>query len=291
MQARYTASVKRVFLAFREAGIRFSRDGCGFLAQAVAFNSLFALFPLFVLATTVASYVFPIPEHRVYAIVQDLAPQLRGYIENSVHTYMYGRGVSSLVAIAFLVWSGKNLFMALAYALDRAIGVPKGRPLVHNIARSLIILPIIGIMLIVAMALPIILSVALAVAKLPDSRHMAQLSGYIIALALVFVVTLTLYAFLPNRKLSWRFGVPGAIFAASIWPVVQFAFAQYTIRVNFTAIYGALSAPLVLLLWFYLVGSIFLFGAELCTAWASQTGTERVPTLIDQLDPITEDVS
>ncbi len=33
-------------------------------------------------------------------------------------------------------------------------------------------------------------------------------------------------------------------------------------HVDFTLIYGALSAPLVLLLWFYCIGSIFLFGAE-----------------------------
>jgi membrane protein len=269
--------------------VRFSRDGCGFLAQAIAFNALFALFPLVVLAITAASYIFPVPEHRVYTIFGALAPQLRGYLQDSFRTYMYARGVSSIIAIVFLAWSGKNLFMALAYALDRALGVPKGRPLVHSIARSLVILPIIGIMLIVAMALPVILSIALAVAQVPDRGHVTQIGGYVFALALVFVVTLTLYTFLPNRKLHWSFGVPGAIFAAVSWPIVQFAFAQYTIHVDFRAVYGALSAPLVLLLWFYFVGSIFLYGAELCAAWSARSGATEVPTLIDHLDPVVEE--
>ncbi|GAC1614476.1 MAG: hypothetical protein NVS9B12_15300 [Vulcanimicrobiaceae bacterium] len=47
--------MKRLILAFREAGLRFSRDGCAFLAQAIAFNSLFTLFPLIVLTITGAS--------------------------------------------------------------------------------------------------------------------------------------------------------------------------------------------------------------------------------------------
>ena len=54
-------------------------------------------------------------------------------------------------------------------------------------------------------------------------------------------------------------------------------------RVNFAHIYGALSAPLVLLLWFYCIGSIFLFGAEYCTAWAAHAGIDHVPALVDEL--------
>ena len=277
--------MRRLFLAFREATLRFSRDGCAFLAQALAFNALFALFPLIVLAIAAASYIFPIPELAVYRVVGELAPGVRTYIENNIRTYEYGRGLSSIVALAFLFWSGKNLFMGLAYALERAIGVSHGRPLFHRIARSLIMLPVIGIMLLVAMILPFAISIGLSVAQVPDSRHLAQLSGYAVSLVLVFVVTLTLYSFLPNRKLAWHFGLPGAAFAALLWPALQFAFAQYTLHVDFSKVYGALSAPLVLLLWFYLVGSLFLFGAQLCTAWAAQSGTLGVPVLVDKLQP------
>lgn len=276
--------MKRLFLAFREAGVRFSRDGCAFLAQALAFNAIFALFPLVVLAIAAASYIVPLPAAGVYRVVGELAPDVRTYIENNVSTYVYGRGISSIVALVFLAWSAKNLFMGLAFALDRALGVPKGRPLVHSIVRSLIILPIIGVMLVIAMALPIILELALFFANVTDWRYIAQVGGYGVSLALVFLVTLTLYAFLPNRKLKWHFGIPGATFAACIWPLLQFAFAQYTMHVDFTKVYGALTAPLVLLLWFYVVGSVFLFGAQLCTAWAAQTGTVDVPVLVDELN-------
>jgi len=278
--------MRRLFLSLREAGLRFSRDGCGFLAQAVAFNSLFALFPLVVIAFTIVSYFIPLPEGRLLGFIDTFAPTAHQFVEANIQSYNHGRGISSIVAAVFLIWSGKNLFMALTYALDRALGVPKGRPLLHDIALAIVMLPAMGVMLLISMALPIILQIALFVYRVPDGRHIGQVAAYLLSLGLVFVVTATLYAFLPNRRLAWHFGVPGATFVACIWPLVQFAFEQYTLHVDFTHIYGALSAPLVLLLWFYLVGSIFLYGAEYCTAWAAEHGSIQVPIMVDTLAPV-----
>lgn len=277
--------MKRLILAFREAGLRFSRDGCAFLAQALAFNALFAVFPLAVLTLTTASIVEPNSQQQVLSTINTLAPELQSFIASNLQSYIYGRGISSIIALLFIAWSGKNLFLGLAYALDRALGVPKGRPFVHNIAFSLVTLPVIGILMLIAMGLPVVISIVFTFSNLPDRQHLAQFGAYLVSLLLVFLVTLMLYTFLPNRRVKWRFAIPGASFAALTWPLVQLAFAQYTIHVNFAKIYGALSAPLVVLLWFYLMGSIFLFGAELSVGWAHLKGTHPVPELIDEIDP------
>jgi len=276
--------MQRLISAFREAGVRFSRDGCAFLAQAVAFNALFALFPLFVLILSGASYVFPHAERRVLAFFDTLTPTLHDYIVGNLQSYIYGRGISSLIALAFLVWSGKNLFMGLAYALDRALGVPKGRPLVHNILLSIVMLPVVGVILLIAMALPIVASIIMMVAGVADRQHFTHITAYLVSIALVFSISMLLYHFLPNRKVSWSFSVPGAFVVSAMWPIVQYAFAQYTVHIDFTHIYGALSVPLVLLLWFYVIGSIFLYGAEFCASWAALSGRERVAPLVDELD-------
>ncbi len=276
--------MKRLVLAFREASLRFSRDGCAFHAQAVAFNALFTLFPLLVLIIGAGSFFFPNSQQRVLGFFHTFAPALQGFVAANLQSYIYGRGISSIVALFFIIWSGKNLLMGLAFALDRALGVPKGRPLVHDIALAIVMLPLIGVLLLVAIALPVLLALVITYANLPDRQHVTQFGGYAISMALVFIVIIVLYTFLPNRRVRWTFALPGAIFAAILWPVVQFAFAQYTTHVNFTRVYGALSAPLVLLLWFYLMGSIFLFGAELCVGWAHLRGTLKVEDLIDQIE-------
>jgi membrane protein len=254
--------MRRLISAFREALVRFGRDGCAFLAQSVAFNALFALFPLSVLALSAATLVFPDAQQRTLGIVDTLAPTLHDYITENLQTYIYGRGISSLIAFAFLVWSGKNLFMGLAFALDRALSVPKGRPLVHNLLLSFVMLPVTGILLLIAIALPIVLAVTFHIAGIHDPSRVTHILAYLLSIALVFIVAVVLYRWLPNRRISWGFALRGATIVAVAWPAVQYAFAAYVTHVDFTRIYGALSAPLVLLLWFYCIGSIFLFGAE-----------------------------
>jgi len=254
--------MRRLIPTFRDALVRFSRDGCAFLAQSVAFNALFALFPLTVLALTGATLIFPNAEHRTLAVVDSLAPTLHDFIAQNLQTYIYGRGVSSAIAAAFVIWSGKNLFMGLAYALDRALSVPKGRPLVHNVLLAFVMLPVTGVLLMIAIALPIVLAVTFHVAGIHDPRRITHFAAYVISIMLVFIVALVLYRWLPNRRISWGFALRGATVVSVAWPAVQYAFAAYVTHVDFTRIYGALSAPLVLLLWFYCIGSIFLFGAE-----------------------------
>ncbi len=259
--------MQRLISAFREASVRFTRDGCAFHAQSVAFNALFALFPLTVLALGAITLVLPDAQRRTLLFFDTLAPTLHDYIANNLQTYIYGRGISSLIAFVFLIWSGKNLFMGLAYALDRALNVPKGRPLVHNLLLSVVMLPVTGILLMVAIGLPIVLSITFHVAGFQDPRRLTHILAYLVSIALVFIVAVILYRLLPNRKISWAFALRGAAVVAVAWPIVQIAFAQYLTHVDFTHVYGALSAPLVLLLWFYCIGSIFLFGAEYSIAW------------------------
>lgn len=258
--------MQRLISAFREAVVAFARDGCAFHAQSIAFNALFALFPLSILTLSAITLVLPEAEHRALLFFDTLAPTLHDFIVNNLETYIYGRGISSLIALGFLLWAGKNLFMGLAYALDRALNVPKGRPLVHNLALSLVMLPVTGVLILIAIALPIVLSVTFHVAGIHGGR-ITHILAYLLSIALVFIVAVVLYRWLPNRNVTWGFALRGAAVVAIAWPVVQYAFAAYLTHVDFTHIYGALSAPLVLLLWFYYMGSIFLFGAEYSIAW------------------------
>jgi membrane protein len=257
----------RLISCLREASLRFSKDGCAFLAQAVAFNAIFALFPLVVLILGLASYIFPFAQERVLNFLGTFSPTLHQFVAANLGTYIYGSGISGIIALVFLVWSSKNLFMGLAFALDRALGVPEVRPFVNNLVLSMIMLPVMALILMIAMALPIVIAIILVLAQVPDRQYLSHFGAYAISLALVFVVTMVLYRFLPNRRISWSFSLPGAILVALLWPIVQYAFTQYTLHVNFTKIYGALSVPLALLLWFYVIGSVFFFGAEFSAAW------------------------
>lgn len=260
--------MERLFPALRDAWRGFQRDNCGFLAQALAFNAIFALFPLAVLVLAAVSLVIPDAERRALLFLGTLAPPLRDFIEVNLRTYIYGRGISSAIALLILLWSGKNLFMGVTVALDRALGVPIGRPFFNHLALSLVMLPLSGVLLVIAVGLPVLLELFMRFARVSDVAHLTHIGVYVVSILLVFTVSLIFYAVLPNRKASLRFALPGAFFVGATWPLAQYAFAQYTLHVNFLRIYGVLSAPLALLLWFYVIGTIFLYGAQLCGVYA-----------------------
>ncbi|MFN2460461.1 MAG: YihY/virulence factor BrkB family protein [Candidatus Velthaea sp.] len=254
----------------RAAAIQFSSDGAAFLAQAIAFNTLFAAIPLTLFLVALLGFVYGTTEGNIQALalVHTYAPALQGLVTRNLDSVVRYRGLSSLIAIGGLIWSGKNIFQALAYALDLSLKVPRHRHFVHDIAIAIVLVPIAGIVLVVASALPVVMSVIVRVLDLSAFKYLPEIGSYAASLGVVFVICSLLYTYLPNRPApSPTFGMPGAAVTAIGWSLAQVAFAVYTTHTNFLKIYGAVSAAFALLLWIYLTAVIFLYGAHVSAAW------------------------
>jgi len=262
--------VRTLWTLVRNAGLRYGRDGCGFFAQALAFNAIFAIFPILILTIALLGFIYgdATGQQKALSLVGSLAPELRGVIAMNLRHVIAFRGVSGVVAVAALLWSGKNLFQGLAFALNRALDVPAGRPLLIDIVIALVMIPIVGILFIVATTVPLALSIAVAYGKFQHAQTIAQIAGYATGVLLIFAIAVVLYAYLPNRKVGIGFGVPGALFVTVAWEIAQIFFGIYSTHVNFRLVYGALGALALLLLWFYYMACIFLFGAELSAEWS-----------------------
>jgi len=261
--------MRRLIEVFRAAGLRFSQDGCAMLAQAIAFNAVFAVFPLLMLAFAVLAFVYGDqagPQNAV-ALLKDVAPSLRSVVLANLQHIVANRTFSGLLAVVALVWSGKNLFQTLAYALDRALGVPQGRPLFKDIIVAIVTLPVLALLLVIATAIPLAVSFVVAYGGLRTAALWTQIASYGVSIILVFVITWLLYNYLPNRRVGIWFGVPGALVTTFLWEAAQIAFAVYSIHVDYSKVYGALAAFALLLIWFYYMGTIFLFGAQVSAQW------------------------
>ena len=126
------------------------------------------------------------------------------------------------------------------------------------------LVPVAGIVLIVATVLPVVITLIVQFAHLESLRWAPQITSYASSSVLVFLTSGLLYMYLPNRRASWRCVVPGALTCAIGYSIAQIAFAIYTtFAAGAFAIYGALSALFVLLLWLDLIGVVFLFGAHI----------------------------
>ena len=261
--------------------MRFSRDGFAFLAQALAFNAIFAIFPIVILVVATLAYIYGSDAGVANAasFIGTLAPEVRDVLTDNLHHVVEFRGISGVLAFGALLWSGKNLFQGLAFALNRALDIETGRHMVLDIAVSLVMLPVVGALFVLASTAPLAVAFLAKYGVLHDAALASNLVSHAAGAVLIFVVATVLYDYLPNRKVRVGFGVPGALFVTFAWELAQIAFAIYTTHVDFRYVYGTLAALAVLAVWFYYMAAIFLFGVELCAQWEAR-GTSPVAQVV-----------
>ncbi|HBI63995.1 MAG TPA: hypothetical protein DDX51_02600 [Clostridiales bacterium] len=87
---------------------------------------------------------------------------------------------------------------------------------------------------------------------------------YIIAIGLMFLFLLLLCYLAPNCIMRFRDALPGAIFTLLMWIGGTMLFTFYINHINqYDALYGSISAIMVLMLWLYMTGIILFLGFEL----------------------------
>lgn len=261
-------SVRTIVDVFRAAAMQFSATGASFLAQAIAFNVFFAAIPLSLVIVAMFGYFFGTEtgDMRALDTIDRFAPQFYDLVSNNIASVVRYRGISGILGLIGLVWSAKNVFGGVAYALDRSLGL-RSRHFIYEIVIAVVLVPILGVVLIAATAAPIALTVVDRVTGLGAVRYAPQVESYVLSLGFVFVVTTLIYSFLPNRRSSIRFGIPGAAVTAIGYSLAQVAFGIYTAHANVFQIYGTLSAIFALMLWVYYVCVIFLYGAHVSAQW------------------------
>ena len=203
---------------------------------------------------------------RALHVISTFAPVLRDIVATNISVAIRYRGLSGILGFLGLIWSGKNIFQALSYALNRSLDL-KGRSVLLDTTIAAVLVPIVGIALLIVTSIPIALEYIAHFAGLDYLRFVPRYGSYAFAAFVVFIISALLYAFLPNRRASFRFGIPGALFTAVVWSFAQVAFGIYTAHTNVAHVYGAISALLVVLLWIYATAAIFLFGAHVSAAW------------------------
>jgi len=253
----------------RSAAQRFSADGASFLAQAIAFNACFSVVPFALVLAAILGFAYGTDAGNAAAqrTIDTYAPALHDLVAQTLPTVVSTRGISGVIGIAALVWSAKNVFGALGYALDRSLGVTKSRHFVFETLVAVVLVPLACAALILASSLPVVISVIVRLPGLRSLRDLPEVLSYLVAVATVFVIATLLYTYLPNRKgATLRFGIPGAIVTAAGWSIAQVGFAIYTTHTNVLRVYGVLSAVFAVLLYVYLLATIFLFGAHVSAA-------------------------
>lgn len=249
---------------------KFDRDQGFFLASGIAFQGLLCLVPFALLLISFAgSYLFG--DERV-------ADQLNRYFEHAapvldpgVRRDLFGivshRGTYGVVGTIGLLWIATTVFGWLRVALDTIFGVPKARGTLRGLGLDLVMIVLSGAAFLVSVGLTAVFEY---LRRLPSPRFPAA-TGLLLNVALAYVVPFLvtllicflIYHIVPDRRVSARAAIRGALFTGVLWEAAKHLFTVYVSAFgSYSIVYGSLGAAAVLLVWVYYSAAVLLLGAE-----------------------------
>ena len=258
-------------------------DDATHMAAAISYYTMLSMFPLIVGLISVLSFFWH--DQAVQGLIITWAsgflPESEAFIRDSVEQIVKTRGAIGVFALIGLFWTGSAIFGGITRSINRAWDVHADRPIYLSKARQLVMAFMTGLLFLASMTINAFVGFTQEL-ELPlpgvlvSNISVAML--YAGSFALIFIVFLTLYKYVPNAKTYWNEVWVGALVAAALFEITEYVFIQYLSRfAGFDNVYGVFLAPvIVILLWSYVVGLILILGAEISSEYGRlKRGLER----------------
>lgn len=258
---------------------RYKADGADPFAAAIGFFAFLSLFPLLLLAVSVAGFVLDDPEDQL-TVADTITEAIPGFdatlqqgddateVSTLVEGVVEQRGTIGLVGGVFLLLSGLRVVNGAMIATRVVFRgqVPKGLMVTVRQVGALVGLGALALLGVAGSSLA-----GIGIGQLP--AVVSIVASVVITFAFDVVLFLGAYTLLsPTSSLRMRQLVPGAVLAAAGWTALKVAGASYVGNQidSANALYGALGGVIALMLLLYLAGRLYLYGAELTAVQAER---------------------
>lgn len=247
------------------AGRRFFADNGLQLAGSLTYTTLLALVPTAVVAfatlTGVPAFA-PLREDILQAVFANLLPTAMDVVQGEFNRFASNAGKLGLAGLVGMGFTAVLTLSAIEGAFNTIWRVREKRPLAARLAVYWAILTL-G---------PLLFGASISLTSyVYGAARTTGIGGYapswfspatIAPVTLAWLGFAMLYFTLPNRAVRPLHALIGGGVAAFLFEALKRAFAWYIVAFpTYQAIYGALAAIPILLVWTYLAWSVTLFGA------------------------------
>lgn len=249
----------------------FSEDDLLTYAGSLAFHTLLALFPfmLFVLALVTFLDIPVVFDRAVLWARTVLPPAGVREIVSVAESFRDSKNTELLsLGIIGAIWAASGGVRSAINALNNTYDIEERRPLWRRYLLSIAFTLGAGIMLLVAIGLLLLgAQVGTWAAErlgLGDVYVVVwNVIRYLIAAALLVVVSAVVYSVLPNVR-GFRLLTPGSVVAVLVWIGLSLLFRLYVTNFGrYNVLYGSIGAVIVLLLYLWLSAIVLLLGGEI----------------------------
>ena len=258
---------------------KFFADRGPHLAAMIAYFALLSLVPLIFLALALLGFFGRVDEstYLVKELDNTLPSASISQIVEVVNNIRDNAATLGLIGGIFLLWTSLSLFSVLESAFNIVYGRPN-RSFLHG--KGIAVVFMLGTLVTLFAGL-VIGTVGFelihdAAPGFTGNRWVAYVLSLLLSTGAVFIFLVSSYYLLTNEKLSIRDVLPGAILASVL---LQVSFQILPLYVALSQrdealTLRALGAPVILLIWLYLMANAIVFGAEI-NWWRSQAREEE----------------
>jgi membrane protein len=249
---------------------KFVEDQAPNWAVLIAWNALFAMFPIVVFAAGIlglALSIFGIPSKLIYTDVFSAIPDpaAQSEILKALTGLKTQTGLLFVVGLIGTLWGGSALFGAM----EQAFAV-----IYHTRPRDFLRQKLLGFAMVILFTLLAGAAVTSS-SLLPALKQIPDLPGFltsgiaafmlqvIVGLIAGFILFFVIYYVIPNRTQKWRKVLPGAIVSGILFELVTLVFPLYlSINSGINAYGKTFGLFFVLLTFFFFLGLITMLGVE-----------------------------
>ena len=264
--------LKKSFLSFKE-------DGCLNLSAAIAFYAILSLIPfIYLLVSLVGLFVGSEGQilPKVSSYISQFIPFISKHVLNEVGRINLGSGIFAWFAVVFMLWASTLIFDSIEFSLKRVFKAEHLRPFWISKIMSLLFVPVVGLVFIflqifnLAIDAFIKLNNYFGITLVPLFLNSIGLK-YIFPLVLSFLFLSALYAIVTPGRIFLREAMVGGFICAIMLEVAKHVFGwMIKHNPNFGLVYGSLNTIILMVLWIFYASAIFLFCAEIISAYRKQ---------------------
>jgi len=265
-----------VFNRLDDANLFMLSAGVAFYATLAVFPALAAIVSLYALLAdpaNIQTHLLTLSAFFPDEVTQIFLEQLTTLASREGQSL--GLGLFSGILIA--VWSAHRGVKAIVNAVTVAYRERETRNFFQ--LAFLTYLMTLGAVLLVVLTLSVMLGIPAIISFLPLpewAMAVASVSAWVVFFIMSIVSLGILYRYAsPRRPARWRWISPGALTGTFIWITGSTAFSVYVSQFGaYNETYGALSAIMVLLMWFYVTSFSIILGATLNAELEHQTAQD-----------------
>ena len=262
------------FKALWFAGLALFRVGGIDLSASLAFFTLLSFFPLVALIILIFSAVADPAtiKTELSHVFLFFFPASGDFFNESIDHLFSSRFTAGVVAIVGILIGANGLLMATNRSVNRIFGAQPRKVVPTTLLQVLLAVGIM-MMFLTSIGLTVVFQIALSIGEAlplvgwPVNRVVIIVTELVSGVLPIFMTTIAfgvVYRALPNTHVDWRDATFGAIVAVVLFEIGKHLFFWFgNLSGQQNLIYLPFSSVVIVLIWGFLGGMIFLFGASI----------------------------